>query len=68
MVKLIKNYLHDEDALSEAATTILMVVIGVAIIGVIAFVVYNIINGGKSDAEDGMSNYENIVGEINGLR
>lgn len=68
MIKLIKNYLHNEDALSEAATTILMVVIGVAIIGVIAFVVYNIINGGKSDAEDGMSNYENIVGEINGLR
>ena len=67
MLNLVKGYVKNEDAIDVSVQNILFIVIAIVIVGVIAFIAYNIINSNKSSAEQGMSDYENTVGKISGL-
>ena len=66
-MNLVRNYLKSEDALEVSAQTILFVVIAVVVVVIIAFVVYNLINSGKSQTEQGMDDFDNLVGDFNSL-
>ena len=66
-MSLVRNYLRDESALEVSAQTILFIVIAVVIVVIIALVGYNIINSGKSQTEQGMDDFDNLVGDFNSL-
>lgn len=66
-MNLVRNYLKSEDALEVSAQIILFVVIAVVVVVIIAFVVYNLINSGKSQTEQGMDDFDNLVGDFNAL-
>ncbi|MFR1685945.1 MAG: hypothetical protein ACLSVX_02030 [Massilimicrobiota timonensis] len=66
-MNLVRNYLNDESALEVSAQTILFIVIAVVIVVIIAFIGYNIINSGKAQTEQGMADFDNLVGDYNSL-
>lgn len=67
MVKLFKNYISSEEAFDGSVEKIIYIVLAVVGVGVVGYVLLNLLNNGKSQAESGLQEYNGIVESIKGL-
>lgn len=67
LLSLMRKYISEESAIEATVPTIIMIVVGIAIVVVIGILVFNAINSGKTQAENGLSDFDGLVNDINGL-
>ena len=59
MIRLIKSYVKEEDAISMSVETILFIVIGIAVVLAVGYFIYNLVAGQAQSATENLEQSTN---------